>query len=77
MGKMKELTIEDTIRHPDFETMCVDTAKKINYSRLYKAILLRLLSNSAIVGDETPTAAEYIESAAELTRQAVKHLESL
>lgn len=75
MCKVKERALgPDGEIQNDLSYLVEETYTRIEYSRLFKHILLRLLSNPAMVGDETPTASEYTQAAADLTKAALAHL---
>lgn len=65
MGKVKE-------QIPEYAYVS-ESSKKADYAELFQKILISLLSNNDMVGQDT-TVEEYITSAAELTKQAIKHL---
>jgi len=74
MSKVKESRLNSDLQDL-FDRQLVDmTYANLEYRRLYKAVLLRLLSNPAMVGEETPTAQDYVDCAKNLTIAALEHL---
>lgn len=81
MGKVKEKLIkdiEDTIDNPDFGAFCEAQAAKIAYSRMFKDMLVALVSAPLPhYMTDAPTAADYIRSAKNLTKAALDHLKTI